>query len=306
MADDQSPVAWDQLAFFQQWLNRTLVVLVQVYWHLDKKGNSKGEPRVAACSGFVMTFGEMWFLVTAGHVLEDLDKLVAHRQVKVVDSFIVDSLGSEAQFHNNIPFSYEESIRHWIYEDGLDWGLIMLTPHEKRLLQANRIQPIGAENWVNHDIDACTGFVLLGVPAEMVAIDGQTRVKIGSVITSVKRLHDLPKGADNTKHERFIGETSKRIDLRSLEGTSGGPIMGFREINGQTRFWVVALQSKAIGTKYVLGCPTKLISDLVLEHIRMLVEELDEGEPQFPPEAAIDECREPTARREAATDDSSR
>ena len=81
-----------ELGKLQKWLNRHLVSLVLVYWHLDEKGNSKDKPLVAACSGFVLSFGDMWFLVSAGHVLKELDALVAWQSTLIADQSIIRAL----------------------------------------------------------------------------------------------------------------------------------------------------------------------------------------------------------------------
>ncbi|MBX3451502.1 MAG: hypothetical protein KF777_18180, partial [Planctomycetaceae bacterium] len=191
-----------------RWMNRHLVSLVLIYWHLDENGNSKGKPFVNANSGFIMTFGDAWFLVTAGHVIEELDELASHRFVKIVDCFLVDSLGSQATHRNNIPFNYEESLRCFEYHDGIDCGFIWLNPNEIKLLQANDVQPIGVENWIKQDIDKCKGFMLLGIPAELVGLDegGEPQINIGTFASTVKRLPAVPEGAEDTPFERFIGE----------------------------------------------------------------------------------------------------
>jgi hypothetical protein len=98
-------------------------------------------------------------------------------------------------------------------------------------------------------------------------------IKIGSIIAAVKRQHDLPTGATQTLHEQFVGELGPRVDLKSLEGVSGGPIVGFFDEDGVTKYWVVALQSMSVGTRFILGCPVKLFGGIILEQLQRLVED---------------------------------
>lgn len=264
----------------QRWLNRHLVSMVLIYWHLDEKGNSEGKPLIAACSGFVMTFGEAWFLATAGHVLKELDELIAHPFVKVVDSFLVDSLGSQATHKDHIPFTYEENKRGYAYADGLDYGLVALSYNDRLLLEANGIVPVAIENWLNQDIDRCKGFALIGIPMDWVSHERRGTsdgLVIGALLASVKRLHEPPPGADEVKYERFMGELSRKMETEhGLEGASGGPIVGFYDDEqGKLSYWVVALQSKCIDKRYILGCPVKLFGQQLLDGMREYIERLE-------------------------------
>lgn len=269
MDDDFSPV--------HKWLNKNIIALVLIYWHLDEKGNSKGTPFVTAVSGFAMSFGESWFMVTAGHVLEDLDELIDQKYVKVVDSFIVDSLGSQAKHTDHIPYTYEKEKRGYHYADGLDFGLIALGLHERQLLEANGIVPVAIENWISIDLDRCTGFMLLGIPASLVGLEknGQmTGINIGTALYTVKRLTEPPPGADQTIFERFMGDLGK--EHSPLKGTSGGPILGFfRDNDDNLCYWVVALQSKCIKNRYIFGCPLKLFGGILLDELRQIVERMN-------------------------------
>jgi len=261
----------DDLAAIHKWLNKNLVSMVLIYWHLDEKGNSKGKPFVFASSGFVMTFGEVWFLVTAGHTLQELDELIARPDVKVVASFIVDSLGSQALHRGSFPFTYDadDEKRRYVYEDGLDFGLIALNPNDRRLLEANGIQTVAIENWINQDIDRCIGFILVGIPVDLVSLEGPGQlptVNIGTFSHYVARLTTLPPGAKQTKYERFVGDLGKPVDFPSgIKGTSGGPILGFfYDDEGAMRYWIVALQSHCLNKRYIFGCPVRLFGEFLL------------------------------------------
>lgn len=268
-------VTKEQITTFQRWMSRHFVSLVVIYRHLDDDGKEIGKPFIQASSGFVMSFGELWFLTTAGHVIQALNELTSHKKVKVLDSFLMDSLGSQAQHTDNIPLNYADCPRHGVYEDGLDFGFIGLDANTKRLLQANRIEHVAIQNWINVDVDRCFGFALLGVPAELVESEvqgGKLGYWIGTIMTSVKRLKRLPRGAKATKYKRFIGKIIKPNELKTMEGVSGGPIIGFYKDGENTRYWIVAVQSHCIGKKYVFGCPTKTFGNFMLAEMKALIE----------------------------------
>jgi len=261
-----------------RWLNKHLVSLTIIYGHLDENGKPTGKPYVAACSSFVLAFGDIWFLVTAGHVIKDLDKLFANPRVKVLKTFIEDSLGAQATHLNSIPFNYADSHRHPVYEDGLDFGLIVLTPNERRLMQANGVHPVEVANWVNQDLNRCRGFLLLGMPADLVKPEDPeaSAIKYGTVAIALRRLRELPDGAQETKFERFIGDVGGEVDLEhGLEGTSGAPILGFFDEDGTLKYWVVALQSHCLRKRFVFGCPVKTIGHLIMAEANALLDDMD-------------------------------
>jgi hypothetical protein len=89
----------------------------------------------------------------------------------------------------------------------------------------------------------------------------------------------LTERDEETEYERFIGEITNKSDIESLEGTSGGPIVGFFKQEDQTAYWVVALQSHSLGNRYVFGCPVKLFGTIIVEEVQALlkIEERTEG-----------------------------
>jgi hypothetical protein len=256
----------------QRWLSRHLVSMVHIYRHLDANGNLQGDSLISASSCFVMSFGERWFLVTAGHVLKELEELLEHPRVRLIQSCLIDALGSDAIHNSNLPFTYDKSNRFYIDQDGLDFGLIPLSHNHRQLLEANRVVPVAVENWINQDIDRCHGFLLLGIPVDWVShaqSPGGYRLGIETLLVSIKRLTEPPPRAETTMYERFIGDLTKPADMQhGLEGTSGGPIFGFYDDdNGQLRYWIVALQSSCLDKRYVFGCPVKLFGNHLLARL---------------------------------------
>jgi hypothetical protein len=246
--------------------------MVHIYQHLDENGHVIGGSRICASSCFVMSFGESWFLVTAGHVLKELEELLDHPRVRFLQSCLIDALGSEAIHSNNVPFTYDKSKRFYIDQDGLDFGLIPLSHNHRQLLEANRVVPVAVENWMNQDIDRCHSFLLLGIPVDWVShaqSPGGYSLHIETLLVSVKRLTEPPFGAEATTYERFIGDLTTPAKMQhGLEGTSGGPIFGFyNDENGQLRYWIVALQSSCLDKRYVFGCPVRLFGSYLLSRL---------------------------------------
>jgi len=249
-----------------RWISRHLVSLSCVYHHLDEQGKVTGKARLLACSGFVMSFGEVWYLITAGHVISgknSLDELFNSPRVRVDECFLVDFFGLEAKHRNTIPFDYRGSIRYGVDVDGVDWGFVMLTSNERRLLEANGIVAVAEVNWMRQDrVKDWLAYLLLGIPNETVEPDaalGSEKAdsygKAGIALLHIRKLDALPDGAEITAAPRFVGEITNLGDLKSVEGMSGGPIFGFALVDGHLHYWVVAIQSSWFRKKYVFGTP---------------------------------------------------
>lgn len=268
------------MSLFHKWISRHLVSLVIKYWHVDEKGKQSDGPFVTASSGTILSIANMWFYVTAGHVIRDLNKLTTHSKVKLENTFFIDSLGFDARHTNNIPFNYNESYRSWTFENGMDFGLIVLGPNERRLMQANGIVPVPVTDWLLHDIDKCNAFALLGIPHQYVKLEKRETegLMTGTVLMSLKRMKRLPRGAEKTPIKRFVAKIMKIGNLQSIEGMSGGPIFGFEQRGDQYYGHIIAIQSKCLDNKYVFGCPTALIAKELKDDAMDVVRQVEESE----------------------------
>ena len=251
---------------FMRWIARHLVSLSCVYYHLDNEGKVIDDPFLTACSGFVMSFGPMWYLITAGHVIsgkDSFDELFASPNVQITECFLVDFFGLDARHKTTIPFNYRDSIRYGVDQDGWDWGFVMLNPNERRLLEANGIVAVAERNWMlQHRIKDFIGFLLLGIPTETLRADphlgradSDAYGTAGITLLHIKRLDAPPEGAEVTAADRFVGEITNLGNVKSIAGMSGGPIFGLALVNDRLYYWVVAIQSRWFREKYVFGTP---------------------------------------------------
>lgn len=276
---------------FHRWISRHLVSLVVLYRH-----GKQGELRTTACSGFVMSFLDKWYYVTAGHVLLELNKLYEHPEVIVERAHFVDFFGADADHRVPLPLDYANTVRFARDEGGLDFGLIDLSENHKQLLLANGIVALEEKNWMPFDIDQCRGFLMLGIPAEYVkARDGNASVS--TTLISIRRLSSPPPGAEDVEYERFIGELGDMGSQQSIVGMSGGPIFGFRESADGHRYSIVALQSSWLHGRYVFGCPVKLFGNMMWESIgRMFEETVDKTDMKADANAATKPCIDPATQ----------
>src|SRR3954447_17294399 len=82
--DMQPQTAPNDYPEFLRFLGRHLVVLGVNYIVLEEEKKETGEEHFLAYTCTVVTNRDRWFLVTAGHVVEELERLVSMHQIKIL------------------------------------------------------------------------------------------------------------------------------------------------------------------------------------------------------------------------------
>lgn len=192
-----------------------------------------------------------WFLVTAGHILQDLDELIDSGKREIVNAHIVDTFAINTVSSVPIPFDYPDSDRFYINDDdlGLDCGFIYLEPGIRRLLEANGIKALDENVWLLH-ADSYDSYALLGFPAELThsefgnsATGMGHQIKLNLIMTPIRKLSEQPDNTAKVLLPRFYAKLHDKLPLNDIDGMSGGPIFGFKLENGGLRYWLVAIQS---------------------------------------------------------------
>lgn len=150
-------------------LCRHLVCLGIRFTRLDTQGNSDGKEYVCPCSCFVVSIKDKWFLVTAGHVFQELDECLREKTIRIESSFLADFFGQRNAVRSPTPFSYEDAPKHYIddIELGLDFGFIPLRGLFRDGLLSNGIVPIPEKHWTQRQEPRIDAYWMLGFPSEV-------------------------------------------------------------------------------------------------------------------------------------------
>ncbi len=240
----------DFLAFF----HRHLVPMVFVF----QKGNITTSYVVTS---FVLSVQERWFLVTAGHCLEKVDKCKAEGY-SIQKCYLMDSMGVGATHLEPIIFTYDLAKPQYMSDSReMDYGIIPLSTYYQRLLSANNITPLSEEVWRKQS-NKPEAFALIGVPDEFIQRDNET-VGIITVLNWVDEC-EKPDHFPNTELPLFYGKVKLHSNQRSVVGMSGGPIFAFEQVDGQYKYWLKALQSSwRDQSEIVIGCPTTFLGNVI-------------------------------------------
>ena len=248
MAENQQWTEEDLKQLLKQFGNH-LVCLAGSYKILDKDENPVGDEKFYSYSGFVISIGGNWFIVTAGHVLQDLEEKSRHKQILITGRVLADYFGPEAISNAPIPFDVLNEPKVFIDDTdlGLDVGVIYLRPYYQKLLEANQVLPAPFRREAIDDYSQFYGFGIVGFPNEKTKTlassnDPQAGGTVMPVLVPIQLDAEVP--VDDRPFPRIVGHAIDMGDLASIEGISGGPMLGYREDGEQTLYEVIGLQSR--------------------------------------------------------------
>lgn len=219
-------------------------------------------------SAMVIDINDQWYLLSAGHAFQEIETLIDSPDAELVRCGIDDTFLNETA-SQPFGFDYAAAKRrvHYnsVFDDGLDYALIHVTPYYRRLLVANGIVPLTEQNWNPDSVAASSTFLMAGFPNASIEAGithhgdyYRARAKGKANFLYIER------GTSNVKTDfsRFIGQIRPEHNIADITGMSGGPIFCFNDADF-VPYFVAGVQSKwDTDTQTTFGCPINTI----LEH----------------------------------------
>lgn len=258
-------------AHMNQWCDSEAIAffcrhLVGLCVTFQREGNEGTE--FAAYSGTLILVEDSVFFLTAGHILGDLDKVRKSTSVKITSAVLADTFGHKRI--SNLPIPFDLNSAHLLHidddDEGLDFGVIPLSPYYVRLLAKNGVIALQEDNWVHQGSVRFDAHAMLGFPEEFSSkhVNDVGEAIVSPTMFRVHRLNNLPEDSRKTSYERFVGQIDRENPIQSVKGMSGGPIFGFKIDGDNICYWVVALQSAwNPSTRTVYGCPLPTLASLL-------------------------------------------
>jgi hypothetical protein len=261
----------ERLEFIRSF-GRHLVALCVSY---RERGSQDSPPRFAAYACTLLNIDGRNFLLTAGHILKELQQALESERIELLNAVLQDNFGAESVHDLPIPFDLRSANMFFIDDDkeGLDFGVIALGPYYVGLLAANKLVALAQLNWERQHTIQFDRYFMLGLPAEYTSshLDTEGQGSVSATMFGVRRLEAPPADLPTTRYPRFVGELLPNFSLASVSGMSGGPILGFN-LTPPVRYWVVALQSTWLRERrLVFGCPLPVLASLMTDWLRQHV-----------------------------------
>jgi|GEM_PF-1752621 len=253
---------------------RHLVALCITFQSLNDEKVPISELKFDAFPGIIINIRGIFYFLTAGHILKNLDTELSNDKVLIHNSVLADTFGPGTISPHPIPFDFSNEPKFYIFdkEDGLDFGLIMLRSYYVDLLDKHGIAAIFEQNWIHQSRIDFDDYAMLGLPDEFISAvfkrADQHLSTLGSVsptLIQVQKPAVPPENLKETKFNRFIGQLKSDMPLWSIVGMSGGPIFGINH-GPPERYWIVAIQSVWLETrKIIFGCPLPVLANLLTD-----------------------------------------
>ena len=261
---------------------------VSIAW-VDRTPGSRavannGVGTVVNISAFVISVRGEWFLVTAGHIIEDLKAAKSRGQV-LTGFQLRDFWASNTVNRMPIPIDsdYLVSRSQSLYDAnlGIDCACIHLNAYYRKLMQANGIVALSEFAWQRELPETPDFHIMLGVPSQLSRVESQgdcPSQRLNFVLIPVRPVQELPEQQRGLPH-RFYGHLDEHLHcpdgtpLDDIDGMSGGPIIAFKyNEQGKLRYWVVAIQSSWLPSKrIVIGFPVIELGNAIREVVIPLI-----------------------------------
>ena len=235
--------------------------VVPIYFNFKKDT----EHKCFIVTSFVISVYGQWFLVTAGHCIEDIENLIASGY-DLIKCRLIDTMGTGATHRMPIPFDYAtSSATKMCYDPKYDYGLIFLEDNYLDLLRSNGVVPMTEQVWEKQPEDP-EFFALIGVPDEL-SDSNEDIAYVTSTFHIVKELQERPTNFEPTDAPTFFGKISLAEPMTTIIGMSGGPILSFKTAKtGELKYWLHAVQSRWIKSeKIVAACLMKPLGNFLKE-----------------------------------------
>lgn len=234
------------------------------------------EEKTFVFSGFLIEVKDVWFYVTAGHILRDIRKALSQGA-----AFDVWRLGDQTagnRFNNSaVPYGFD--INRWgvIENDelGLDYAVVPLEELYCRQLQAGGAVPITKVAWGDH-VTEHDHWALVGVPSETVSYDGKTLITAKVVVAPLDPV-DAPPAAGSRTQNQFYGRLKDDSVgmLKDVDGMSGGPIFALKKVDGTWKYSAIGVQSAWYKkSRTIVACPLSSFAIALEELVSSVTAEL--------------------------------
>ncbi len=253
-------------------LCRHLVSFTGDYVPIDEVGRPTSKATFFSYSGFIIAYKGCWFFVTAGHIIENLDKLLEDRRIRLEHCHFQDSFAKGVQSAEVVPFGYEGARKAYFNnDDGWDVALIGITSMYRALLERGGVIPIPMDGWREVLSSDFEFYGILGLASEKIVrtrgVTAAGRTTIGGAAPVFLMGHKsdaVPVGTAPAEPWLAI-QLLDMGQINDMDGMSGGPIYGINNMpDGTSQYTAAGIQSMWFRpTQVAFGTPMTRVMEVL-------------------------------------------
>jgi hypothetical protein len=203
-------------------------------------------------SGFVLEIDSIWFIATAGHVFEDINRMMKDYPTRRYTFWLADGFAHTDEPCFTVPLDYHRAEKNYWHDEetGLDFGMIALYSNTQRMLSENHVIPAYEHHFVDSEgrfrnmyENKFVAYKMFGLVGELVQQKGKNSASITATILNLRKI-DVPSSLQRFTQPTFFAEIKAMDPLKSIKEMSGCPILGFSfDEDNQLRYYFLAIQS---------------------------------------------------------------
>jgi len=247
----------------------------------ERAERNAGAGQHFAVSGFLASVNGHWFLVTAGHILREIEGALVRGQSlegwRLDDSWSLEAKrlqSADAKRLESVPFDFPDAPKIYIDEKGADYALIYIRPLVRDALRANGCEPIDETSWTAEWPSDFDFYVLLGLPDDLAEDRSGGLIEKYLVALPVTPVADPPETL-RSPWPRFYGKVPLPLEvgtgkwLTSIKGMSGGPLFAIKnQADGRQAYWITGVQSGwDADEKVIAAAPSKVFFELAVRRL---------------------------------------
>jgi hypothetical protein len=238
-----------------EYLARHVVALVGTYVLCDQTNRESyaeigapphAERKVLSFTGLPVRLCDTIYIATAGHIFAKHLPILESQKAFITGGSLADCFGPIKTGSRSFPFDLFGACEYWIDDSklGLDYAMLRLSHNDAKLLESNSIVPYIPSDDLYQVAFKSRKHVLLGFAEENTALmDWQpgsvSHVAVKPSAVPIERLDDEP----TERYPWLCGQIKNMGMLKSIVGTSGGPVFAITNEDAGTEYTVAGIQS---------------------------------------------------------------
>jgi hypothetical protein len=224
-------------------LRHAMKHVLPVYVHFEREAKL----HAALFTSTVIAYRGHWLLLTAGHCLTDVQRMLNQgwtlKRCRFIDALSPGTPSDKLPM--SVPYAYEATPPLILYDDerGIDYGAKIIDRLTCETLAAHGIEAIDERYWHASAPAGALKHVIVGVSGELSSASDHV-AKVVAVNVPVEEVEDVPDGLAASAL-RWYGRVLDSGKLTSLEGISGGPLFSITmdEDGDHLSLWLRGIQS---------------------------------------------------------------